>query len=183
MAGRWWTVFRCLLVAGQVKPRNLFNGWVNYCKFRNLLESFIFTNGVKMWKNWQLVHQKMVELLFLRKFHFSGNFANKFRENKSLAKVSKFTVSCDMLDSLRPTQQFFQPWKSYAHQRETTGLSSDSLQLCPFSKWKLLLNKEFAPSGSEFFPLRTIQVGMKKSLLPMLLGDLPWMWLFQYARV
>ena len=28
--------------------------------------------------------------------------------------------------------------KSYAHQRETTISSNDSLQLRPFSKWKLL---------------------------------------------
>ena len=31
--------------------------------------------------------------------------------------------------------------KSYAHQRETTGSSNDSLQLHPFSKWKLLLKE------------------------------------------
>ena len=44
--------------------------------------------------------------------------------------------------------------KNYAHQRETSGTSSDSLQLRPFSKWELLLKEQkFAPRGSEFFPL------------------------------
>ena len=38
--------------------------------------------------------------------------------------------------------------KKYAQQRETTASSNDSLQLRPFSKWELLLRKEFAPRGS-----------------------------------
>ena len=43
--------------------------------------------------------------------------------------------------------------------RETTVSSNDSLQLRPFSKLELLLKEriprvsEFAPRGSEFFPL------------------------------
>ena len=32
-------------------------------------------------------------------------------------------------------------WSSYAHQRETIISSSDSLQLRPFSRWKLLLKE------------------------------------------
>ena len=31
--------------------------------------------------------------------------------------------------------------KKFAHQRETTGSSNDFLQLCPFSKWDLLLKE------------------------------------------
>ena len=31
--------------------------------------------------------------------------------------------------------------KKYAHQRETTGSSNDSLQLHPFSNWELLLKE------------------------------------------
>ena len=46
------------------------------------------------------------------------------------------------------------------HQRETSGLSSDSLQLRPFSNLELLL-KEFAPRGSKFFPLRAVPFGME----------------------
>ena len=53
---------------------------------------------------------------------------------------------------------------SYAHQRETSVSSNDSLQVRPFSKWELLLRKEFAPRGgekfaprgNEFFPLRAV---------------------------
>ena len=42
--------------------------------------------------------------------------------------------------------------KSYAHQRETTGSSSDYLPLRPFSNLQHLLKER----GSEFFPLRTV---------------------------
>ena len=51
--------------------------------------------------------------------------------------------------------------KSYAHQRETTGPSSDSLRLRPFSKWELLLRKEFAHRGSKCCPLKEVVNGMK----------------------
>ena len=44
---------------------------------------------------------------------------------------------------------------------ETSRSSSDSLQLHPFAKWELLLNKEFALRGSEFFPLRAAPYGME----------------------
>ena len=37
--------------------------------------------------------------------------------------------------------------KCYAHQRETTGSSSDSIQLRPFSKWELLLKLHFMSSS------------------------------------
>ena len=60
--------------------------------------------------------------------------------------------------------------KNYAHQRESTGPSSDCLQLRPFSEWELLLKertgyqrerKELAPRGSEFFPLRAVPYDME----------------------
>ena len=38
------------------------------------------------------------------------------------------------------------------YQRETTDASSDFHQLHTFSKCGLLLKKEFAPGGSNFFP-------------------------------
>ena len=37
----------------------------------------------------------------------------------------------------------------------------DSLQLCPFSNWNFSLRKEFAPRGSEFFPLRAVPCGIE----------------------
>ena len=37
------------------------------------------------------------------------------------------------------------------HQRETTGSSSDSLQLGPFSKWELLKEKNLLPEGANSF--------------------------------
>ena len=48
--------------------------------------------------------------------------------------------------------------KKYTHQRETTGSSSDSLQLRPFSKWEL---EKDVPRGSEYFPLRTVAYDME----------------------
>ena len=43
--------------------------------------------------------------------------------------------------------------KIYAHQRETTGLTSDSLQLFPFLKLELLLKKRICsqPEGANSF--------------------------------
>ena len=40
--------------------------------------------------------------------------------------------------------------KSYPHQMVTTVLSSDSLQLPPFSKWEVLLMERI------FFPLKAV---------------------------
>ena len=49
--------------------------------------------------------------------------------------------------------------KSYAHQRQTTGTSSDSLELRQFSKWELLLKeKKILPEG--VFPLTVLPYGM-----------------------
>ena len=65
--------------------------------------------------------------------------------------------------------------KSYVHQRETIGSSSDSLlQLRPFSKLEpLLKKKEFAPRGSEFFPLSAVPYGMEDHFYHINLGDHP----------
>ena len=55
------------------------------------------------------------------------------------------------------------PIKLYAHQRETTGSGSDSLQLRPFSKWKLLL-KERTCSQRErilFFKSNSLSILLK----------------------
>ena len=51
-------------------------------------------------------------------------------------------------------------WKSNTHQRETTGSSNDSLQLCPFSKWKLL-SKERIRSQRERIPLWAVPYSME----------------------
>ena len=42
--------------------------------------------------------------------------------------------------------------KNYAHQRETTVSSNDSLQFYPLSKWELLLKgKNLLPEGANSF--------------------------------
>ena len=43
----------------------------------------------------------------------------------------------------------------------TTVSSNDYLQVRPFLKWELLIRKEFAPIGSEFFAIRAIPKGVK----------------------
>ena len=72
--------------------------------------------------------------------------------------------------------------KKLAHQRETTGSSSDSLQLRPFSKWELLLKDricslweqiEYAPSGSKFFPLRAVPYDMANDFYHICYTPLP----------
>ena len=50
------------------------------------------------------------------------------------------------------------------HTSKTTGSCSDYLQLRSFSKWELLLRKEFAPRGSEFFPSWAIPYSMGNHL-------------------
>ena len=49
--------------------------------------------------------------------------------------------------------------QSYAHQRETTVSSNDSLQFRLFSNGNFTKRKEFAPIGSEFFPLGAVPYG------------------------
>ena len=57
-------------------------------------------------------------------------------------------------------------WKRYAYQKETTGTSNDSLQLCPFSKWELLLKeKNLLPERVNSF-IKSSSLWYRKSLLP-----------------
>ena len=73
-----------------------------YCKFGNFRENFIFAKNVKRQKsdtqNSRLRHDLHVLVnsrlnLLFREGFFSRNFAYaKFRENKTLAKISEFTV-------------------------------------------------------------------------------------------
>ena len=52
--------------------------------------------------------------------------------------------------------------KVYAHQRETTGSSSDSLHLRPFFKLEIFLKgKNLLPELSEFFPLSAVLYGIE----------------------
>ena len=62
--------------------------------------------------------------------------------------------------------------KNYAHQRETTGSSSDSLQLCPFSKLELLL-KEGICFQREQILWEQILSYVSSSFTFSLIGDLP----------
>ena len=56
--------------------------------------------------------------------------------------------------------------KVYAHQRETTGLSSDSLHLRPFLDWNFSSRKEFAPRTERILSLNSSSLWYGKSLLP-----------------
>ena len=62
-------------------------------------------------------------------------------------------------------------WRSqntekYAHQRETTGSSSDSLHLHPFSKWELLLKERISPQRQLILSFKISSYWYGKSLLP-----------------
>ena len=50
--------------------------------------------------------------------------------------------------------------KCHVQQRETIVSSNDSLQLRPFQNGNFS-KKEFAPRGSEFFPLRAVPYGVE----------------------
>ena len=62
--------------------------------------------------------------------------------------------------------------KSYAHRRETTGSSIDSLHLLPFSKRELLLKERIFSQREWILSFKS------SSLWYTTLGDLPWMMLF-----
>ena len=76
--------------------------WPVYCKSGNFRDNFIFANNVK-WhicevKNLRLGYDQPTsvkdrEISPFREVLFSWNFAYaKFRENKTLMKISEFTV-------------------------------------------------------------------------------------------
>ena len=73
-----------------------------YCKFGKFREAFIFANGIKRHICDVIYSRQRHDLpisvnAISRGFLFSRNFANaKFRENKTLAKISEFTVSCSV---------------------------------------------------------------------------------------
>ena len=56
--------------------------------------------------------------------------------------------------------------KSYAHQRETAVSSNDSLQLCPFSKWELLLKERICSQRERILSFKSSSLRYVKSLLP-----------------
>ena len=73
-------------------------------------------------------------------------------------------VPGDYLNLIIHVQARAQPdsCKSYAHQRETTGSSSGSLQLCPFPKCELLLKESICSqrgAGSKYFRFRAALYG------------------------
>ena len=61
--------------------------------------------------------------------------------------------------------------KRYTHRMETTGASSDSLNCVPFHNGNVSERKEYARTGSKFFPLRAVPFGMEITFT--ILGDLP----------
>ena len=68
-------------------------------------------------------------------------------------------------------------WKTYAHQRETTGSSSDSLQLRPFSKWELLIKERICSQRKRILSFKSSSLWYGNSLWTTF-GDLPWVLLF-----
>ena len=73
--------------------------------------------------------------------------------------------------------QYWAGWKSEVqwrsqkaekdtHQRETTRTSSDSLQLCPFSKWELLLKERICSQREQILSIKSSFLWYGKSLLP-----------------
>ena len=62
--------------------------------------------------------------------------------------------------------------KSYAHQMETTGSSSGSIQLRPFSKLELLLKERICSQREQIFSFKSSSLWYKKSLF-ITLSDLP----------
>ena len=81
-----------------------------YCKSKNFLENFIFVNSAKryIWdiKNLRLGHDlprsvnDRVISAFRKDFVFMNFAYTKFHENKTLAKISQFTVVHYDTDSL-----------------------------------------------------------------------------------
>ena len=55
--------------------------------------------------------------------------------------------------------------KSYVHQRETTGSSSDSLQLHPFSKWELLLKERIRSQRERILSFKSSSLRYEKSFI------------------
>ena len=72
--------------------------------------------------------------------------------------------------------------KSYAHQRETTGSSSDSLQLCPFSKWKLLLKERICSQREQNLSFKSSSLWYVKSLLPHKVTSLEYYYFIMHVR-
>ena len=64
-------------------------------------------------------------------------------------------------------------WPNYTHQRETTGASSDSLQLRPISKLELLLKERICSQRERILSFKSSSLWYGKSLTSI--GDLPWM--------
>ena len=56
--------------------------------------------------------------------------------------------------------------KKYAHQRETTVSSNDSLQKRPFPKWDLLLKERICSQRSRIISFKGSSLRNGKSLLP-----------------
>ena len=62
--------------------------------------------------------------------------------------------------------------KSYAHQRETTESSNDSLQLRPFSKWELLLKERICSQREQILTFMSSSLLYGKITF-ITLSDLP----------
>ena len=69
-----------------------------------------------------------------------------------------------------------------AHQRETSGASSDSHQLRPFSNWELLVKERICSQRERVLSFKSSSFWYGKSLLPHKVTSLE-CYYFYYARV
>ena len=80
----------------------------------------------------------------------------------SLVYIRNFNGSNLLLEVLNGVARTL---KSYSHQRETTGSSSNSLQLLPFSKLELLLKERVYSQRERIISFKSNSLWYEKSLL------------------
>ena len=71
--------------------------------------------------------------------------------------------SCIDISFIEDLQWRSQNMKSYAHQREPTGSSSDLVQLRPFSKWELLSKESICSQRERFLSLKSCSIESNNS--------------------
>ena len=110
------------------------------------------------WYSWKNFSKKLI----LKKSADDKKSMKNYPGGKVLG-FYKWSLSADDLDFsvAQPEHR-----KSYAHQRETIGSSSDSLHLRPFSKWELLLKERICSEREQILSFKSSSLWYGKSLLP-----------------
>ena len=103
-------------------------------------------------------------------------------KQSALMDIDTFTakVYCFAIYRYAFTQVARTSRKSYAHQREATGSSSDSLQLRPFLKWELLLKEIICSKRERILALKSSSLWYGKLPLSHKVTSLEFY--FYYAR-